>query len=78
MENHTEIVEAPRPYRRRKLTPKQLRAAQIMGRINSMAHQDNGFDDVDINIIVGECMRNVDQQSGFAFSDVVSDGKRYF
>lgn len=78
MENHTEIVEEPRPPIRRKLTPKQLKSARILGRMNSSAHQDEGFDDININIIVEECMRNVDQQSGFAFSDVVSDGKRYF
>jgi hypothetical protein len=78
MEKVTEIVDEPRLPIRRNLTPKQKKSASLLGRINSMAHQDEGFDEVDIVIIVEECMRNVDQQSGFAFRDVVSDGKRYF
>lgn len=73
MEKVTEIVDdEPRPLKRRKLTPNQLRTARIVGGINSQTHQDEGFDDININIIVEECMRNVDQQSGFAFSEVVS------
>ena len=73
MEKVTEIVEEGiRPLIRRKLTPNQLRTARIIGGINNQTHQDEGFDDINIHIIVEECMRNVDQQSGFAFSDVVS------
>lgn len=79
MEKVTEIVEEEiRPLIRRKLTPNQLKTARIIGGINNQTHQDEGFDGVDINIILEECMRNIDQQSGFAFSDVVSDRKRYF
>ena len=72
MAKATEIVDEPRPLKRRNLTPKQLESAKKLGRYNNGAHQDDGFDDVNINIIIEECMRNIDQQSGFAFSDVVS------
>lgn len=78
MEKVTEIVDdEPRPPIRRKLTPKQLKSARILGGINNSAHQDEGFDDIDINIIVEECMRNVDQHSGFKFSDVASNGRDF-
>lgn len=77
MAKATEIVEEEiRPLKRRKWTPKQKKIAIIFGRYESSTHQDEGFDDVDINIIVEECMRNVDQHSSFAFSEVVTRGNR--
>lgn len=72
MENHTEIVEEPRPRKRRNLTPQQRRTAKIYAGINNQAHQDEGFDEIDISIIVEQCKRNIDQHSGFAFKDVVT------
>jgi len=44
MENHTEIVEEPRPRKRRNLTPQQRRTAKTYAGINNQAHQDEGFD----------------------------------
>lgn len=67
MENLTEIVEEVQPLKKRKLT-----WIQLVGRMSSNTHQDDGFDDVDINIILEECMRNVDQHSSFVFSDIVT------
>jgi hypothetical protein len=74
----TEIVEEEiRPLKRRNLTLKQKKIASVFGLYNSSTHQDEGFDDVDIHIIVEECMRNVDQHSSFAFSEVVTHGNRF-
>jgi hypothetical protein len=71
MENLTEIVEEVQP-KKRIYSPKQRKMIGMLAQMSGGTYQDDGFDDVDINIILEECMRNVDQHSSFVFSEIVS------